>query len=97
MISNASRAQRVEVLRRSAEGDARLAAAWWLVLIVLRSVAAAFAVAMGAGRRVERGVALAAPLAFFGAVFLLLQVLTPILILSAPTRATARPRGSTTG
>jgi ABC-type multidrug transport system fused ATPase/permease subunit len=59
--------------------DARLAAAWWLVLAARGLLPAAFAVAMGAlVAAVERGDRLAGPLAFVGVVFLLLEVLIPI-------------------
>jgi len=61
------------------KADARLAAAWWLVLIARGLLPAAFAVAMGElVGAVQRGDGLAAPLAFVGVVFLLLQVLNPI-------------------
>jgi ATP-binding cassette, subfamily B, bacterial len=56
-----------------------LAAAWWTGLVLLGLLPAAFAVAMGALiGAVRAGSPLAAPLAFAGGVFLLLQVLSPI-------------------
>src|SRR5687767_13798802 len=64
------------VLFRAAPG---LAAVWWMVLILRGILPAAFAIAMcvrvGA---VERGDPLAGPLTFVGAIFVLLQVLSPI-------------------
>ena len=59
--------------------DAALAAAWWAVLVLRGLLPAAFAVAMGMlVGAIERGDALGAPLGFVGAVFVLLQVLTPL-------------------
>jgi ABC-type multidrug transport system fused ATPase/permease subunit len=56
-----------------------LAAAWWALLILRGVLPAAFAVAMGVLiRAVGRREDLAAPLAFVGIVFVLLQVLAPI-------------------
>ncbi len=59
--------------------DGPLALSWWLVLILRGIAPAVFAVAMGLlVGAVQRGDPLALPLAFVGAVFVLLQVLTPI-------------------
>jgi len=59
--------------------DGPLAAAWWAVLVLRGVLPALFAIAMGSlVGAVERRDALAAPLAFIGVVFVLLQVLTPI-------------------
>jgi ATP-binding cassette, subfamily B, bacterial len=56
-----------------------LAAAWWVGLIVLGVLPAAFAVAMGILIGALRsGQPLSMPLAFVGGVFLILQVLNPI-------------------
>jgi ABC-type multidrug transport system fused ATPase/permease subunit len=56
-----------------------LAAAWWVVLVLRGVLPAAFAIAMGAlVGAVERGDSLAGPLAFAGAIFVSLQVLSPI-------------------
>ena len=56
-----------------------LAAAWWLVLLLRGILPAAFAIAMGVlVAAVQRGDALATPLAFAGTIFVLLQVLSPI-------------------
>jgi ATP-binding cassette subfamily B protein len=56
-----------------------LAAAWWIVLVLRGVLPAVFAVAMGGlVAAVQAGASLAAPLALLGAVFVLLQVLTPI-------------------
>jgi ATP-binding cassette, subfamily B, bacterial len=64
------------VLPRAAPG---LAALWWTVLFLRGILPAAFAVAMGVlVGAVQRGDALAGPLAFAGAIFVLLQVLSPI-------------------
>ena len=59
--------------------DGRLAAAWWVVLVLRGALPAAFAVAMGAlVGAVQRGDPLAGPLVAIGVVFVLLQVLNPI-------------------
>jgi ABC-type multidrug transport system fused ATPase/permease subunit len=59
--------------------DALLATAWWAVLLLRGFLPAAFAVGMGVlVRAVERGDALATPLAVVSVVFVLLQVLTPL-------------------
>ena len=64
------------VLPRAAPG---LAAAWWIALLLRGTLPAAFAIAMGVlVGAVQRGDPLAGPLAFAGAVFVLLQVLGPI-------------------
>src|SRR5437660_2357475 len=64
------------VLPKAAPG---LAAAWWTVLALRGVLPAAFAIAMGVlVGAVERGDPLAGPLAFAGAIFVLLQVLSPI-------------------
>jgi ATP-binding cassette, subfamily B, bacterial len=56
-----------------------LAAAWWLGLLLLGILPAAFAVAMGILiGAVRSGHSLIAPLAFAGGTFLLLQVLNPV-------------------
>jgi ABC-type multidrug transport system fused ATPase/permease subunit len=56
-----------------------LAVAWWVVLALRGALPAVFAIAMGLlVGAVQRGDDLAAPLALVGAVFVLLQVLTPI-------------------
>ena len=59
--------------------DARLAALWWIVLVLRGVLPAAFAVAMGVlVGAVQRGDDLAGPLALMGAVFVALQVLAPL-------------------
>src|SRR5271155_4027480 len=64
------------VLRKA---DGVLAASWWTVLLLRGILPAAFAIAMGVlVGAVQRGHPLAGPLAFAGAVFVLLQVLNPI-------------------
>ena len=59
--------------------DARLATAWWVVLLLRGTLPAAFAVGTGAlVGAVEAGRSLTAPLAAVGVVFVLLQVLNPV-------------------
>jgi ATP-binding cassette subfamily B protein len=61
------------------KADGRLAALWWAILILRGTLPAVFAVAMGAlVGAVQRGDPLAAPLAFVGVVFVLLEVLAPV-------------------
>ncbi len=61
------------------KADGTLAVAWWAVLILRGVLPAVFAIAMGVlVGAVQRSDGLAGPLAFAGAVFILLQVLTPI-------------------
>jgi ATP-binding cassette subfamily B protein len=56
-----------------------LAAAWWTALLLRGILPAAFAIAMGVlVGAVQHGNGLAGPLAFAGAVFVLLQVISPI-------------------
>jgi ABC-type multidrug transport system fused ATPase/permease subunit len=78
----------IEALRARAEwkfaavlprADRALAAAWWSVLVARGLLPAGFALAMGAlVGAVERGEALAAPLAAMGVVFVGMQVLSPV-------------------
>jgi ATP-binding cassette, subfamily B, bacterial len=64
------------VLPKAAPG---LALAWWVVLLLRGALPAGFAVAMGVlVAAVQHGSALAGPLALVGAIFILLQILTPI-------------------
>jgi len=59
--------------------DAALAALWWTVLVLRGALPVLFAVAMGAlVGAVQRGADLSQPLAFVGAILVLLQVLTPL-------------------
>jgi ABC-type multidrug transport system fused ATPase/permease subunit len=61
------------------KADGRLAAGWWLILVMRGVLPAAFAVAMGSMvGAVQRGDSLIGPLIFIGILFLLLQVLPPI-------------------
>ncbi len=61
------------------KADPALAVAWWTSLLLRGILPAAFAIAMGAlVGAVQRGAPLGGPLAFAGAVFVLLQVLSPI-------------------
>ena len=61
------------------KADPGLAAAWWTVLLLRGILPAAFAIAMGVlVGAVQQGHPLAGPLAFAGAIFVLLQVLSPI-------------------
>jgi ATP-binding cassette, subfamily B, bacterial len=63
------------VLPRAAPG---LAAAWWVALLLRGTLPAAFAIAMGVlVGAVQHQHALLVPLAFAGAIFVLLQVLSP--------------------
>jgi ATP-binding cassette, subfamily B, bacterial len=59
--------------------DARVALAWWTVVVLHGVLPVAFAVSMGAlVDAVQRGASLAGPLALTGLVFVAVQVLTPI-------------------
>jgi ATP-binding cassette, subfamily B, bacterial len=61
------------------KADPLLAAVWWAILVLRGVLPAVFAIAMGAlVGAVQTGGSLAAPLAFVGIVFILLQVLAPI-------------------
>jgi ABC-type multidrug transport system fused ATPase/permease subunit len=61
------------------KADPGLAAAWWTALLLRGTLPAAFAIAMGVlVGAVQHGNPLAGPLAFAGAIFVLLQVLSPI-------------------
>jgi ATP-binding cassette subfamily B protein len=61
------------------KADPFLAAAWWTTLLLRGTLPAAFSIGMGVlVAAVQRGHPLAAPLAFAGVIFLLLQVLSPI-------------------
>src|SRR2546428_4239643 len=61
------------------QADRALALAWWMELVLRGVLPALFAVAMGVlGGAVQRGEPLTAPLALVAAVFIPLQVLSPI-------------------
>ena len=61
------------------KADPLLAAVWWIVLLARGILPAAFAIAMGVlVGVVQRGDPIAGPLVFAGAIFVLLQVLSPI-------------------
>ncbi|HLE71411.1 MAG TPA: ABC transporter ATP-binding protein, partial [Vicinamibacteria bacterium] len=61
------------------KADRPLAILWWAILLLRGVLPAVFAIAMGwLISAVERGDGLAPSLGFAGAVFVLLQVLTPI-------------------
>src|SRR3989442_15178192 len=61
------------------KADRPLAIAWWVVLVLRGVLPAVFAIGMGLlVGAVQGGGSLAGPLAFVGATFVLLQVLTPI-------------------
>src|SRR5690349_16259648 len=61
------------------KADPGLAAAWWASLLLRGILPAAFAIAMGVlVGAVQHGNSLAGPLALVGAIFVLLQVLSPI-------------------
>ena len=91
VVSALTPGQNVDVLRSLTErkewkffsvllkADPGLAAVWWLALLLRGTLPAAFAIAMGVlVGAVQGGHALAGPLAFAGAIFVLLQVLSPI-------------------
>ncbi|HUI53638.1 MAG TPA: ABC transporter ATP-binding protein [Bryobacteraceae bacterium] len=61
------------------KADLGLATAWWTALLLRGILPAVFAIVMGVlVAAVQHGKSLAVPLAFTGAVFILLQVLSPI-------------------
>jgi len=61
------------------KADPGLSAAWWTALLLRGILPAGFAIAMGVlVGAVQRGHSLVGPLAFAGAIFVLLQVLSPI-------------------
>jgi len=61
------------------KADSGLAAGWWAALVLRGTLPAVFAIAMGVlVGAVQRGHRLGGPLAFVGAIFVLLQVLGPI-------------------
>jgi ATP-binding cassette, subfamily B, bacterial len=61
------------------KADPGLAAAWWTALLLRGMLPAGFAIAMGVlVGAVQRGNSLGGPLALAGAIFVLLQVLSPI-------------------
>src|SRR4051794_15252689 len=61
------------------KADPALAAVWWGAVVLRGILPALFGIAMGLlVAAVQRGTGLAWPLAFAGAVFVLLQILTPI-------------------
>jgi ATP-binding cassette, subfamily B, bacterial len=61
------------------KADPALAAVWWVAVVLRGVLPALFGIAMGLlVAAVQRGGGLTAPLAFAGAVFVLLQILTPI-------------------
>jgi ATP-binding cassette, subfamily B, bacterial len=61
------------------KADPALAAAWWAALLLRGILPAVFAIAMGVlVGAVQHGQSLARPLAFAGATFVLLQVLSPV-------------------
>jgi len=61
------------------KADPGLAAAWWTSLLLRGVLSAVFAIAMGVlVGAVQRGDRLAGPLALAGAIFVLLQILSPI-------------------
>jgi ABC-type multidrug transport system fused ATPase/permease subunit len=62
-----------------AKASPGLASAWWTALLLRGVLPAAFAIAMGMlVSAVQRGNSLVGPLAFAGAIFVLLQVLSPV-------------------
>jgi ATP-binding cassette, subfamily B, bacterial len=76
MITNRKEWRFFSVLPKA---DAKLAAAWWLVLIMRGVLPAAFAIAMGALiGAIQRGESLTTTLAVSGVIFVALQILPPI-------------------
>jgi ABC-type multidrug transport system fused ATPase/permease subunit len=68
-----------KLLAALAKADRALSAAWWLALVLRGVLPAVFGIAMGVlVAAVQKGTGLAAPLAFAGIVFVLLQVLAPV-------------------
>ena len=71
--------QEAHLVRALWRADRRLAALWWLILVLRGLLPAGFAIAMGAlVGAVQVGDALSGPLVLLGVVFVLLQVLTPL-------------------
>jgi ATP-binding cassette, subfamily B, bacterial len=61
------------------QADAKLAVAWWLLVLLRGTLPAALAVAMGLlVGRIQDGASLTGPLVALGAVFVTLQTITPI-------------------
>jgi len=61
------------------KADAPLAFAWWLALLLRGFLPAGFAIAMGLlVGAVQHGNSLATPLALVGAIFVTLQILSPL-------------------
>ena len=79
MFSSLTERQEWKFFGALAKADAALTAAWWMALTLRGILPAAFAIAMGVlVGAIERRGPLAGPLAFAGAIFVLLQVLSPI-------------------
>ena len=79
MVSGLRRSSAWQFFSVLPRADAALAALWWIVLVLRGVLPVLFAVAMGAlVGAVQRGADLGQPLAFVGAIFVLLQVLTPL-------------------
>ncbi len=79
MLRRLSERQEWKFFAALPRADRPLAGAWWAVLILRGLLPAGFAIGMGVVvAAVERGGSLGAPLAWVGAVFVLLQVLPPL-------------------
>lgn len=79
MLSRLRGRQEWQFFKVLARADRRLATAWWMVLVLRGVLPAGFAIAMGVlVGAVQDGTALGGPLVAVGAVFVLLQVLSPI-------------------
>ncbi|HEX7049373.1 MAG TPA: ABC transporter ATP-binding protein [Longimicrobiales bacterium] len=79
MIERIRASNEWQSLRVLPRADRTLALAWWALLLLRGLLPAGFAVAMGAlVGAIEAGAGLTAPLALVGAIFVLLQVLTPV-------------------
>jgi ATP-binding cassette, subfamily B, bacterial len=79
MLQRLTKRKEWEFFAALPKASPELALAWWSALLLRGALPAAFAVAMGVlVSAVQRGQSLAGPLALVGAIFILLQVLSPI-------------------
>lgn len=97
MLERLRARQEWQFFRVLPQADRRLAIAWWSIIVLRGALPAAFAVAMGMlVGAVQRDQSLTTPLLVVGVVFVLLQVLNPILTAVSANLATAPPPGCTT-
>ena len=79
MFKNLQASNGWKFFRVLGRADRVLAAAWWTILVLRGLLPAGFSIAMGVLiGRVQRGAPLAGALIFLGAIFVLLQVLSPL-------------------